>query len=78
MLPSLELLEEIQETGDIFFPKAWLDATLGGHSSPEASRIVRSFLDEHPLYAPRLRAKILQSAHLLFRAAGTNRAALSK
>ena len=78
VLPSLELLEEIQETGDIFFPKAWLDATLGGHSSPEASRIVRSFLDEHPLYAPRLRAKILQSADLLFRAAGTNRAVLSK
>jgi aminopeptidase N len=25
ILPSLELLEEIQATGDIFFPKRWLD-----------------------------------------------------
>ena len=28
LLPSLELLEEIQTTGDIFFPSRWLDATL--------------------------------------------------
>ncbi len=28
ILPALELLEEIQETGDIFFPGRWLDATL--------------------------------------------------
>ena len=27
------LLREIQRTGDIFFPKRWMDATLGGHSS---------------------------------------------
>ncbi|MFQ5691307.1 MAG: M1 family aminopeptidase, partial [Gemmatimonadota bacterium] len=67
--PSLEWLEEIQRTGDIFFPKRWLDATLGGHSSPEAAGIVRDFLDGHPDYPPRLRAKILQSADLLFRAA---------
>ena len=31
--PSLELLQEIQRTGDIFFPKRWMDATLGGHRS---------------------------------------------
>jgi aminopeptidase N len=31
--PSLELLETIQRTGDIFFPKRWMDATLGGHAS---------------------------------------------
>ena len=34
--PSLDLLREIQRTGDIFFPKRWMDATLGGHSSPAA------------------------------------------
>jgi aminopeptidase N len=67
--PSLELLEEIQRTGDIFFPKRWLDATLGGHSSVEAAEIVRAFLAERPDYAPRLRAKILQSADMLFRSA---------
>jgi len=67
--PALELLEEIQRTGDIFFPKRWLDATLGGHSSPAAAEIVRVFLAGRPDYPGRLRAKILQSSDLLFRAA---------
>ncbi len=67
--PSLELLEEIQATGDIFFPKNWLDATLDGHSGQVAAGIVRAFLEGHPEYPPRLRGKILQSADLLFRAA---------
>ena len=35
--PSLELLWEIQKTGDIFFPKRWMDATLGGHQSATAA-----------------------------------------
>jgi len=69
ILPSLELVEEIQATGDIFFPKNWLDATLDGHSSESAAAIVRDFLDQHPRYPPRLRGKILQSADGLFRAA---------
>ena len=67
--PSLDLLEEIQQTGDIFFPKGWLDATLGGHQTETAAEIVRTFLAEHPDYPYRLRAKILQSADGLFRAA---------
>lgn len=67
--PSLEMLEEIQASGDIFFPKRWLDATLDGHSSEVAADIVRRFLEERPGYPPRLRAKILQSADGLFRAA---------
>jgi aminopeptidase N len=67
--PSLELLDEIQATGDIFFPKSWLDATLSGHSSETAAATVRAFLDAHPDYPARLRGKILQSADMLFRAA---------
>ncbi|WP_456425197.1 M1 family aminopeptidase [Rhodocaloribacter sp.] len=68
--PALALVEEIQRTGDIFFPKRWLDATLGGHQSLTAAATVRSFLDELPPdYPHRLRAKILQSADGLFRAA---------
>ncbi len=68
--PSLELVKEIQRTGDIFFPKRWLDATLGGHQSLTAAATVRSFLDALPPdYPHRLRAKILQSADGLFRAA---------
>jgi len=69
ILPSLELLEEIQATGDIFFPKRWLDTTLGGHGTESAAALVRGFLAEHPDYPSRLRAKILQSADGLYRAA---------
>ncbi len=68
ILPSLELLEEIQLTGDIFFPKRWLDATLGGHSTATAAQTVRDFLRSERHYPPQLRLKILQSADLLFRA----------
>lgn len=68
ILSSLELLEEIQATGDIFFPQRWLGATLGGHASDAAATIVREFLDQRPDYPPRLRAKILQEADGLFRA----------
>jgi aminopeptidase N len=66
--PSLELLEEIQRTGDIFFPMRWLDATLSGYRSPEAADLVRDYLAEHPGLPVRLRGKLLQSASLLFRA----------
>jgi aminopeptidase N len=68
ILPSLELLEEIQRTGDIFFPARWAGATLGGHTSPEAAGEVRAFLDTRPDYPFRLRLKILQAADPLFRA----------
>lgn len=69
ILPSLELVEEIQRTGDIFFPKRWLDATLDGHHSERAAAMVRQFLADHPDYPPRLKGKILQAADGLFRAA---------
>lgn len=67
--PSLVLLEEIQETGDIFFPKRWLDATLAGYSSPTAASQIRDFLAARPNYPSRLRLKIEQSADPVFRAA---------
>jgi len=67
--PGLEMLPEIQRTGDIFFPGRWLDATLGGHGSPVAARTVREYLAAHPDLPARLRGKVLQSADLLFRAA---------
>jgi aminopeptidase N len=66
--PSLDLLREIQRTGDIFFPKRWLDATLGGHNSDVAAQEVRDFLNEQTAYPARLRQIILQSADELFRA----------
>lgn len=68
ILPALQLLQEIQQTGDIFFPKGWLDVTLGNHSSGEAVQTVQAFLDDHPDYNKQLRLKILQSADMMFRA----------
>jgi aminopeptidase N len=66
--PSLDLLPEIQRTGDIFFPKRWLDATLGGHRSPEAAAMVREFLAGKPNLSERLKWDVLASADELFRA----------
>ncbi|MFK8041063.1 M1 family metallopeptidase [Congregibacter sp.] len=68
VLPSLELLEEIQVTGDIFFPSAWLNRSLGPHSAPSLASTVREFLENRPDYNPQLRMKILQAADPLFRA----------
>jgi aminopeptidase N len=67
--PSLELLPEIQRTGDIFFPQRWMVSTLAGHRSPEAARIVRDFLARHPDLPERLRWTVLSSADDLFRVA---------
>jgi len=64
--PALEALIEIQQTGDIFFPKSWLDSLLKGHSSSDVGTIVKQFLTDHPNYPENLKMKILQSAdHLL-------------
>lgn len=68
LLPSLELLEEIQISGDIFFPRNWLEATLRNHYSAAAAQTVRDFLAQRPDYNPQLRMKILQAADGLFRA----------
>jgi len=67
---SLNLLSEIQQTGDIFFPGAWLQSTLGYYQSPAAARVVREFLAAHPTpgYNPQLRAKLLQASDDLLRA----------
>ena len=71
--PSLELLQGIQRTGDIFFPKRWMDATLSGDRSTAAAQVVRSFVDRLPRgYPDRLRRVILSSADNLFRAAKTS------
>ena len=67
--PSLDLLEEIQRTGDIFFPERWLHATLGGHQSARAAAVVERFLADRSDLPPRLRAKALQAADGLLRAA---------
>lgn len=65
---SLNMLEEIQQTGDVFFPSVWLTATFGNYGTKEAADLVRNFLKAHPHYNPKLKAKILQAADPLFRA----------
>jgi aminopeptidase N len=68
--PSLDMLWEIQKTGDIFFPKRWLDSTLGGHQTKDVADTVRAFLKSLPAqYPERLRNITLQSADELYRAA---------
>ena len=68
VLPSLELLREIQRTGDIFFPKRWSDATLAGHTSAAVARTVRSFIERLPADCPdRLRRILLSASDDLFR-----------
>ncbi len=66
--PSLDWLEDIQRTGDVFFPQSWLQASFGWCRTPAETKIVRNFLAKHPDYNPKLKAKILQATDNLFRA----------
>lgn len=68
VLPSLDMLEEIQVTGDIFFPKGWLDATFNGHRSNFTADQVSIFLNNNKEMDIKLRQKVLQSTDPLFRA----------
>lgn len=70
--PALEVLTEVQRTGDIFFPRNWVGALLRNHSSEAAYREVEAFLSAHPDYSPLLKNKILQAAYPLYRANGAN------
>lgn len=65
---SLDLVEEIQHTGDVFFPQSWLAAVFGGYQSKEAWQVVDNFLKAHPNYNPKLKDKILQATDNLYRA----------
>src|SRR4029077_685337 len=67
--PGLELLAEIQRTGDIFFPSNWTGSMLWGHRSPRAAAMVHDFLAKELQYPERLRWTVLSSADDLFRAA---------
>ncbi|PUZ23501.1 aminopeptidase [Chitinophaga parva] len=64
---SLSLLEEIQRTGDIFFPQSWLNATFSMYQDPVAWQAVETFLQAHPGYNPKLKAQILQATDNLRR-----------
>jgi len=59
--PGLDILPEIQRTGDIFFPSRWASNLLGGHTSDD----VRSFVDDYfrarPDYPALLKDKVYQA-----------------
>ena len=63
--PGLDLLEEVQRTGDIFFPGYWVNALLGGHRSIEAKKIVEDFVNAHPDYSQKLKNKLLEAAFVI-------------
>lgn len=65
---SLEILQEIQVTGDIFFPGRWLGASFRYYQSDTAVQTVKDFLNERPTYNYQLRLKILQETDQLMRA----------
>jgi aminopeptidase N len=65
---SLEILEELQVTGDIFFPTQWLNLTFNNHTSDEAVQTVQRFLTERPDYNDQLRMRVLQASDNLLRA----------
>ena len=64
----LNKLEEVQLTGDIFFPKGWLASSSGNYSSKEAYEILQQFLDENADYNPILLKKLYQTTDDLTRA----------
>jgi aminopeptidase N len=65
---SLDLTDEIQRTGDIFFPKDWLSNTIGKYSSKYAFDEVQRFLKENPNFSPILKRKLFQATDALYRA----------
>ena len=60
-------LEEIQRTGDIFFPAGWLSSSLSGHTGKNAYMAVKNFLEKNPNYPKNLRLKILAASDHLRR-----------
>jgi len=64
----LDKLEEVQLTGDIFFPKGWLANSIGKYSSKDATTVLIQFLEDNPDYSPILLKKLLQTTDNLTRA----------
>ena len=64
------MLEEIQQTGDIFFPKRVLDNTFSGHQSAEVVNEVKQFLYRNNHYPENLKNKKLVSLDLAALIAG--------
>ena len=66
---TLDLLEEIQVTGDIFFPARWLVTSFSAHNTAAAVEVAEKYLSARPDLNPQLRMKVLQAIDLTERAA---------
>jgi aminopeptidase N len=66
--PSLDMLQEIHLTGDIFFPTRWMHNTFARHSGIEAKKVADSFLAANANYPFYLKNKVLQATDMLDRA----------
>ena len=64
--PALEAMPEVQRTGDIFFPTAWVRSLLSAHTSKEARKEVDAFFTAHPDFPLMLSNKIKQQASHLY------------
>ena len=67
LVAGLDALEDVQRTGDIFFPSDWLSSLLSGHRSDEAKTIVRTWIASHPSLSPALMNKLKEAAYFLTR-----------
>lgn len=65
IIPALELLPEIQATGDIFFPANWSATLLGSYRSTEAAAKVNHFMNKNQNINPLLLNKVRQGASRL-------------
>ena len=65
--PALDALEEVQRTGDIFFPGNWCSSLLSNHRSNEAYNEVKKFIKDNPDYLQLRLNKILLGSYNLFR-----------
>ena len=61
IVPSLNALEEIQRTGDIFFPSRWCTTLLMNQQNDSAAKTVNDWLASNPDVNPLLETKILQA-----------------
>ena len=67
LIPGLDALQEVQRTGDIFFPGYWLTGLLSGHKSEGAKQVVRQWIDAHPSLDAALMNKLKENAYWLLR-----------
>ena len=63
--PALDILCEVQRTGDIFFPRNWAGALLGSHTTAAARQEAERFFEDNPDFPKLLKNKVLQSMWLL-------------